>query len=113
MLAVFGYADYAVFDQLESRAVMAFAAIACSFDMWTSVAYHLFNTMRVREGETLLKYDFTGIVAVMLAFFVGLAYKLFYRFSWERKIILAVITPTIIANFIVLFHPHFRKDAMH
>ena len=61
--------------------------------------------MGLSYGEVLLKYDLAGIVAVMLAFFVGLAYTLFYYWSWERNIILGVITPAVISNFFVLFHP--------
>lgn len=108
-----GSADYAIFQTWQSRAFMGFSAIACSYDMWSSVAYHLFNTMGESFGESLLKYDLAGIVAVMLAFFIALSYTLFFEWSWERSIIMGVLTPTIISNFFVLFHPACRKDSMH
>ena len=81
--------------------------------MWTSVAYHLYNVMGPRQGEVLLKYDLTGIVAVMLACFLGIAYTIFYEWSFERNVIIGVLTPMLISNFFVLFHPACIKDSMH
>ena len=111
--ALGGYGDYEVFQNGPGRAFMTFSAIAFAFDMWSSVIFHLYNPMGQLEEETLLKYDLSGIVAVMLASFVGIAYPLFADYSWERSLIMGIITPTIITNFFVLFHPACRKDSMH
>ena len=92
---------------------MAGAAFACSFDMWTSVAWHLYNTMGQPDYDLLFAFDLSGIVACMLAFFVGLAYTLFHDWSWERNLIMLFVTPTIVTNFFVLFHPTFYKSEMY
>ena len=92
---------------------MALAAFGCSFDMWTSVAYHLYNTMGRKAAEKLLAFDLSGIVAVMLSSFIVLAYHLFSDWSWERNLIMGVITPLIVSNFFVLFHSKCVKDSMH
>ena len=113
VLALSGLGDYSVFQNWQSKLFMAFAALACSFDMWTSVAYHLFNTMGVKQGETLLKYDLSGIVAVMLSTFVVLAFNLFADWKDERMVILGVLTPLLLANFWVILHPSCAKDSMH
>ena len=64
-------------------------------------------------GQKLLTWDLSGIVAVMLAFFIVLAFHLFSDWSFERKLIMSVITPLIVSNFFVLFHPQCVKDSMH
>lgn len=49
----------------------------------------------------------------MLGCFVALAYHLFSDYSFERKLIMGVITPLIVTNFFVLFHPQCVKESMH
>ena len=49
----------------------------------------------------------------MCSTFIVLAYNLFASWSYERTLIMAVITPLIISNFAVLFYPGCAKDSMH
>ena len=113
LLAVTGTASYSVLQTWQSRMFMALVAFGHSFDMWTSVAYHLYNTLGRQAAERLLAFDLSGIVAVMLGNFIVLAYHLFSDWSWERNLIMGVVTPLIVSNFFVLFHPKFLKDSMH
>lgn len=58
----------------------------------------------------MLTYDLSGIVSVMGTCFVVLAYNLFEEWS---SLVIAVVSPLIIANLGVLFHKPCQKDSMH
>ena len=75
--------------------------------------YHLYNVMGPKQGEILLKYDLSGIVGVMGSCFVVFAFNLFANWSYERNIIMAIVTPLIMSNFTVIFHPKCAQDSMH
>jgi len=75
--------------------------------------YHLYNVMGPKQGAILLKYDLSGIVGVIGSTFIVLAFNLFAKWSYERNLIMAVVTPLIMSNFAVIFHPKCAHDSMH
>lgn len=50
VLDVAGASHYEVLHTWQSKFLMALAGLGCSFDMWTSVAFHLYNTMGAKAS---------------------------------------------------------------
>lgn len=92
---------------------MVFLGLACAFDMWSSVAFHLYNTMGHNEMVQFLTWDLVGIVGVMLATFVSIGFVIFDEWTQERNILFMVMVPMILSNFVALLHPKCKPVNMH
>ena len=113
MLNLIGSAEYAPLQTWESKVLMAIIGFACAYDMWTSFIFHLYNSMGKHTCQKLLTIDMSGTVVVIGSTFISIAFRLFSEWSEERKIIMGVMIPMIICNFVGILHPAFAKESMH
>ena len=91
---------------------MAFVGLSCTFDMWSSVFYHLYHPMGKHTCQKLLGIDMAGIVAVMLSNFTVCVFHLFADWEEERKWSMIVMIPMLISNFFGVLHPACLKPSM-
>ena len=103
--AVCSFGIYSELQQWQSTGFVTFLGLACAFDMWSSVIYHLYFTMGNDFMIKLLTFDLVGIVGVTLASFTSIGFVIFDEWSQERNILFAVMIPLIISNFFALLLP--------
>ena len=81
--------------------------------MWSSVTFHLYNTMGNDLMVKFLTFDLVGIVGVTLASFISIGFVIFDEWSQERNLLFVVMVPLIISNFFALLHPKCKPVEMH
>ena len=81
MLGLLSQGEHKSLQTQLSQVFMFLTGVSCTFDMWTSVIYHLYHPMGHHVCEKLLAIDMSGICAVILSDFIVIAFHLFSEWS--------------------------------